>query len=281
MSDITPVPSRRTVNSTMTGRGLRSAAELAVGKPCGTRVRYYAGCRCPACRTANSQYEAERADARRRGERNGLVSAEPARLHLAWLSAHGIGRKTAADAAKVPASTVSKVLDSQRTRLREQTLKRILSVTRDAASDGARIDGKETWRLLDELMLVWGYSAKRVASEVLGRPTKLLQLSRNKVTVRNAARVAAVHERLRLASKDETARALALVQELYEEGYRQRLPRELAALAAARGWPPLTLEPHKPHRLHKGGGAGLLRNQVVVAIEALHTSLVMGEEVAA
>lgn len=68
MSDLTPALSRRTVAPAMAARGLRSAAELAAGKPCGTRVRYYAGCRCKPCRKANSLYEAERAAAKARGE---------------------------------------------------------------------------------------------------------------------------------------------------------------------------------------------------------------------
>lgn len=90
----TPTPSRRTVSAQMAARGLRSAAELAAGKPCGTRARYYAGCRCLACRRANTAYESERARARRRGEHNHLVSAAQARVHLGVLAAAGLSTRS-------------------------------------------------------------------------------------------------------------------------------------------------------------------------------------------
>lgn len=273
----------RALNATMAARGLRSVVELAAGKPCGTRIRYYAGCRCQACRAANTQYELQRAAARKRGEGNELVSAARAREHLRWLSRHGVGYKTAADAAKVPASTLSLLLCDERRMLRAQTLRRILAVTPDVAADRAYIDSAATWRLLDELLLAWGYSAARVASEVISHPVRGLQLRRDhRITVRNAARVRAAYERLRLASAAETATAQRQLQELYEEGYRYRVPRELAALAARRGWPPpVVLEPHVPNRLHPGTGAGLLRHRTVVLIDALHASLLLDEAVPA
>lgn len=245
-ADLSPVLSRIAVTATMAARGMRSAAELAAGKPCGTRVRYYAGCRCTACRRANSDYENERIAARARGEGNGLVSAERARAHLAWLSSRGIGRKTAADAAKVAASIVSKVVDGQRTKIRAQTERRILAVTEAAAADRAYIDGEATWRLLDEL-LASGYSRARVASEVMGRSVRALQIVRGKVTPRNAERVRQAYERLRLADAASAARANALVQELREEGFRlDRIQREVDERAAARGWPAPSIKPQPP-----------------------------------
>ena len=54
---------------------LRSAVELAAGKPHGTRIRYVGGCRCLPCRAANSRYESERQAARKLGDWNGLVDA--------------------------------------------------------------------------------------------------------------------------------------------------------------------------------------------------------------
>ena len=231
-----PVLSRRSVNPVVAARGMRSAAELAEGRPCGTRIRYYAGCRCVECRAANTAYERERAAARKRGEHNRLVPAGRARDHLLRLSKLGVGRKTAADAAKVANSIVSMIIDGQRLQVREKTERRILAVTEAAAADGARRDARATWRMLDELIAA-GYSKARIASEVLGRPVRSLQISRQSVTVRTEYLVRGAWERLRLADAQLAKRAHKMLADLREEGFRpDRIQREVYILAAARGW---------------------------------------------
>lgn len=250
---------------------MRSAAELATGKPCGTRVRYYAGCRCNACRAANSAYERERAEARSRGEGNGIVSAAHARAHLLWLSKRGVGRKTAADAAKVASSIVSKIIDGQRLKIRAQTERRILAVTETTAADGARRSARATWRMLDELLAA-GYSQATVASEILGRPVRSLQISRRLVEVRTEALVRAAWERLRLAEPKAEARAHQLLAELRDEGFRlERIQREVDTLAAVRGWPGPSIEP-KPRRGRWPRPDGLT-HRAVVLIAAVHAAL--------
>jgi hypothetical protein len=261
----TPVLSRRTISSTMAARGLRSAAELAKGKPCGTRVRYYGGCRCDACRAANTAYERERAAARARGESGRIVSAERARSHLAMLRKQGIGYKTAADAAKVAPSIVAKIVYGERTKIRAQTEARILAVTEAAAADRAYIDGTETLRRIGEL-LAWGYTKTRIASEVLGRPARSLQIKPGRVTVRNAERVRRVHERLRYVPAAPTLQRL---QELSEEGFhRNKVAQRLAELAARRGWdvPDLAVR------------NGLVRHQAAELVAQLHGQLIEQEE---
>lgn len=268
---VTPVASRRSVNPAMAARGMRSAAELAEGKPCGTRVRYYAGCRCAECRAANATYERERQAARERGEGNGLVNAERARAHLLALSKRGVGRKTAADAAKVSASIVCRIAEGSKLRIREQTERRILAVTETTAADGARRPARATWRMLDELISA-GYSKSRLASEILGHRVTGLQISRRYVTVRTEASVRRVYERLRIASERDQATALAQLQDLREEGFRpDRLEREVSALAAARGWDAPSLDP-APKRSRWPGPAGLT-HRAAVLIDAVHTAL--------
>lgn len=267
-----PVLSRRTVNETMAARGMRSAADLAAGKPCGTRVRYYAGCRCKECRAANSRYESERQAARARGESNGLVSAERARAHLAWLSENGVGRKTAADAAKVAASIVSKIIDGQRLKIREQTERRVLAVTTATAADGALTDGAATWLLLDEL-ITSGYSKARISSEMAGKPMKSLQLRREHVTVRNAALARQVYDRLQLASATVLRQAERQLAELREECFRMdRIQREVDELSAARGWGEQTITPVKWKRNHWPQPARLT-HRAAVLIDAVHARL--------
>lgn len=271
MSMMTPVLSRRTVRPEMAARGLRSAAQLAANKPCGTRLRYYAGCRCSECKAANAAYERERIEARKRGEHNGLVSADRARAHLLKLSKRGVGRKTAADAAKVAASIVSKIVDGQRTKIRAQTERRILAVTEATAADGARRPARATWQMLDEL-IASGYSKASIASAVLGRPVISLQISRRAVEVKTEARVRAVYERLRLASETDAARARTHMKELREEGFRaDRIQREVNELAAARGWNcPRIDEPPKSGRWPAPAG---LTHRAAVLICAVHKAL--------
>lgn len=268
---LNPVLSRQTVRPEMAARGLRSAAELAADKPCGTRVRYYAGCRCSECRAANTAYERERAEARKRGEHNGLVSADRARAHLMKLSKRGVGQKTAADAAKVAASIVSKIIDGQRTKIRAQTEKRILAVTEATAADGARKSARSTWRLLDELIAA-GYSKARIGSEILGRPVRSLQISRRLVEVKTEARVRAVYENLRMASEKEADLARARLQELREEGFRtDRIQRELDELAAKRGWASQCIE--GPARSGRWPDPAGLTYRAAILIGAVHQAL--------
>lgn len=235
MQAAVPVASRAQVNPTMRARGLLSAAELAADKPCGTRVRYYAGCRCVACRAANTEYESERRRARRAGDHRGLVSAERARQHIESLRVHGIGWRTVADAAKTPFSTVSKILYGERTRVRAHTERRILQVTPACAADRCYVDAAPSWVMLDDL-IACGWPRARLASEIIGHPVRALQLNRQRITVRNAHRVRQVWEKLRYADIADTRHALATLRELSEEGYHHtRVRRELDTLAREAG----------------------------------------------
>lgn len=256
----------------MAARGMRPAADLAADKPCGTRLRYYAGCRCFQCRMANANYEAERKMARARGEGNGLVSAEPAREHLAYLSANGVGMKTAADAAKVAPSIVAKIIYKQRLKIREQTERRILAVTTATRADGALVDGAATWVLLDELVAS-GYSRARIASEMAGKPVKALQLRREHVTVRNAGLVRQVYDRLRFASAADLRQAERQLAELREECFRMdRIQRDVDELAAARGWGAQTITP-APWKRNRWPQPARLTHRAAILIGLVHARI--------
>lgn len=272
MTQLSPVLSRTVVTPSMALRGMKSAAELAQGKPCGTRLRYYAGCRCVECKAANTAYESGRAAARRRGEGNGLVSAEPARKHLLWLSAQGVGRKTAADSAKVSHSIVSKIIDGQRQKIRAQTERRILAVTTAAAADGAFIDAGPTWLMLDEL-IASGYSRAFIASQLLGRRAMALQISRGLVTVRNAYLVSRLYACLRYASLADSRRAQALLAELREECFRpERVLAKAAEISHAKALPAPTFE-----AATKGHVVGRMRAVDCELVKLVHQAL-MGQE---
>lgn len=212
-------------------RGLRPAAELAQGRPHGDRLRYVAGCRCDECRRANTTYARTRAAAQKQGDWNGLVAASRTREHLVQLSAMGVGYKTAADAASVAVSVVAGVLAGSRLHVRARTERAILAVTAATAADHALVDAGPTWQLLAEL-LADGYSKASLARE-LGCTRAALQISRTQVTVKNAAKVRRLHERLRLVDAQPT---LALLEDLSQEGFhRVRVARAVADMAAAAG----------------------------------------------
>src|SRR5579859_7125634 len=182
------------MNSGIPSRGLRSAADLAVDKPHGTRIRYMGGCKCPACKRANSQYETDRARARKAGLSNGIVDAAPARAHIRKLRRLGLGRRSIAEACDVRPNCILEVARGTKRRIRGNTLRAILSVTPAAAANRVLVDARPTWRLLEEL-LEEGFSEARLCKE-LGYVQPRLQIGRDKCTVRNAYEVKTLHARL-------------------------------------------------------------------------------------
>jgi hypothetical protein len=130
---------------------------------------------------------------------NGLVDAKPARAHLRRLSRRGVGYKSVADAADVGQTTVSEILSGAKRRIRCQAAKRILAVTAEAVADHAVVDGRATWKLLDEL-LARGVRKAEIARR-LGMLTPALQIRRARVLARTAYAVARLH---RVLSKPVT-----------------------------------------------------------------------------
>lgn len=264
MQQANPVASRAVLTPAMAARGLKPAQALAEGKPCGTRVRYYAGCRCQACKRANSEYESERAQARAAGDHRGLIDAAPVVAHINALRAQGLGWKTIADAACVSTGTVSDLIYGKQLKLRGHTARKLLAVTALAARDGAYIDARPSWALIKQLQR-WGYPRSRIASEMMGRPVRALQRSPKKITVRNAALVQRVHERLRREPAKATHKLMA---ELYEEGFtRSRVAQMLAETAAAMGEPAPDLEAPK----------GTLLSSTARVVARLHAAMLREE----
>jgi hypothetical protein len=181
------------MNQRMTERGLRSATELAADKPHGTRIRYMGGCKCDECRAANTNYEKERAIARKNGEANGLVSTELVRKHMLKLSKKGIGYKSVGDITDLSKTVLFAIYSGNKKQCRAMTAKKILGVTPDMAADGAYICAKKSWKKINDL-LAQGYSKVSIA-EGIGQ-TRALQLGKAKITARHAATIDALYEKL-------------------------------------------------------------------------------------
>lgn len=226
--------------NTMSSRGLKPVAALAANRDHGDRLRYMAGCRCFACRRANSAYEAERKLARAAGDWNGLVPAEKARAHLKDLSDQGIGRRSVSTVSDLSETVLSAIIAGRKTKIRALTERAILAVTKDAAADGSLVPAKETWKLLKELIKD-GFTKSELARR-MGAKTPALQLKKDFVTLRSAYQVQRLHSELRSTCAKSTTRLLA---KLREEGYTpSQIEQKLAELARARGEdaPPLEVK---------------------------------------
>lgn len=174
---------------------LKSLAKSASKAPHGTHARYVAGkCRCDRCREANRNYERERQVRLAQGITNKVISAAQARQHIHTLSKLGVGYKTLAAAAQVGKTIVQEVRLGQRLRIREETSRRILSVTEAALTGGARVDGGPTWKLLNEL-IAKGYTKAHLA-RWLGSKTPALQIRKEKVDLATAKAVELLHYEL-------------------------------------------------------------------------------------
>lgn len=231
----------------LSARGLKPVSELAANRDHGDRLRYMAGCRCFACRRANSAYEAARKVARAAGEGNGIVPAEKARAHLKALSARGVGRRSVGAACDMSDSVLAEIIAGRKTGIRAATERAILAVTVDAAGDRALVSAKPSWKMLDEL-IADGYTRRDLAAHLGSKSkTPALQLDRALITVRNAYLVERLYEKLKFQCAKRTMKLLA---KLREEGFTQhQIEQRLAVLTAKAGEVAPTLVPNKKGRI--------------------------------
>jgi hypothetical protein len=123
-----------------------------------------------------------------------FVDATEAREHLLWLSKVGIGKRRVAELTGISLSAIDKIRQGNRTKCRPRTADKILGVGRSQASDGAFIDAKKTWRLIDDL-LKHGWTKQAIAKAIGSKAQRpALQLQPNKVTARNARAIEQLHE---------------------------------------------------------------------------------------
>ena len=167
---------------------------------CGTRSGYTAGCRCDQCRAAHRDYNREwlRKEARirygieERVER--MVDATEAREHLLWLRTKGIGRRQAADLARLTPSTIQKITTGTRTRIYPETAARILAINLTQLPPRAHVDATRTWQQINELLGA-GWTKVRIARALTGQAsTKSLQLKRTNVTLEHAQKINSLWE---------------------------------------------------------------------------------------
>lgn len=162
----------------------------------GRRSTYNSGCHCTPCTAAHRGYSQQRRERQAAADATGLVDPARAQAHLRQLVDAGASRRAIARAAGVDRRVVAEALAGGR-QLQRAVEARLLAVTptavHAAAGPRSRVDAAPTWRLLDDLV-ARGWPKGWLARELgLGRA---LTLARDRVTVVNAARVAALHQRI-------------------------------------------------------------------------------------
>lgn len=168
-------------------------AELAAARPHGDRLRYLAGCKCAECRAANSQYECQRAQARKNGDWNGIVLADEARAHLRKLSRAGLGRHTIAEASGIAASIIQAIRGGTKRNIRARTARRLLSVTADAIADRGLVKADGLWKRIHKL-LQEGFTKTELAKR-LGHGVAI-QFGKKRVTARSDFDVARFYDQV-------------------------------------------------------------------------------------
>jgi hypothetical protein len=168
----------------------------------GTRAKYVVEkCRCEPCTNANRTYQRQR-DRQARRVRYGFeeptpafIDATEAREHLLWLSKVGIGKRRVSQLTGISVSAIEELRKGNRTKCRPQTADKILGVGRSKASDGAFIDAKQTWRLINDL-LEHGWTKEAIAKAIGSKAQRpSLQLQPNKVRAKSARAIEQLHQR--------------------------------------------------------------------------------------
>ena len=189
-----PAPSAGTERAPGGGRAHGTYAKAVVER-----------CDCEACKAAKADYNRRRNQAITRPDEVWLpyVSAEPARRHLAALSAAGVGLKTVARLSGVSHGALSKIVYGEpgrgrppSRRVRPRTLEAILAIRVDDAGGKQRVDAARTWELIEELMAA-GYTRGELARALGSRaavPT--LQIGRQTVLASTARAVERLHRAL-------------------------------------------------------------------------------------
>ncbi len=165
---------------------------------------YVRGCRCDGCRVAMRTYNQRRkagelplvlAPGVGTSRRNAwMTEAEPVRLHLAALSAAGVGYRAVAAAASVSDRTLLKVTTGRSRWVHPKTARAVLGVTADAHEDHGLMPAAESHRLLG-LLRAEGYSMRRLSRE-LGMANYGHIIRKEKVTARKAHRIRKLYQQL-------------------------------------------------------------------------------------
>lgn len=160
------------------------------------------GCNCPVCKQANRDHSRNRTRMLAYGRWQPLVDADPARRHVRWLMANGMGWQRVAAVAGVSEGAVSRMLYGRNSRpptrrIRRETETALLAVTLAGRAPHALVDATGARRRVQALAVIgWSLTeqARRLGySEVQGLAMVLRQ---QWVTVRTAQAVAGLYDQM-------------------------------------------------------------------------------------
>jgi transcriptional regulator with XRE-family HTH domain len=184
-------PVQRRGKQQLPGQAGVGDADQGLAAPCGTRVAYRRGCRCPACRAAERDYARQVARLKAYGRWQPFTDAAPVRAHVRHLMGYGIGAIRIAALAGVSGSTVVHLLygDPARgeppgRRIRPAAAERLLAihpVPQNLAATAA-VDATGTRRRLQALT-AGGWSGRTLAARLPMEPAHLNRILRGRPTV--------------------------------------------------------------------------------------------------
>lgn len=120
---------------------------------------------------------------------NGLVDAKAARVHLAWLSRNGVGRRAVNIASDVANTVLADLTSGKKQQIRAKTEKAILDVDLSCASDGAWIPSKESWELIGKMRKL-GMTRMEISRRLGSKAkTPALQVGEKMVLVKTAGKI--------------------------------------------------------------------------------------------
>lgn len=169
--------------------------------PHGTRTGYVKGCRCEDCTRANRVRERESARRLAAGEPT-TTRVDPGRTreHLKSLIAKGAKQKEISGASGMQRGAISRILSGKAKYVIAESEKRLCALTLEdtqaAAGVATVVDAEAAWKLLDD-MIARGWPKTWIAKELgSNSATAALQLQRDVITARNAAKVEDLARRL-------------------------------------------------------------------------------------
>jgi hypothetical protein len=130
--------------------------------PHGTPACYARGCRCDGCRTAMTQYQRERAKARKNGDCKGIVPADEVRAHLEKIKAAGASMSLLSRLVKVDSFYLHGVRTGYKKNIRADFAAAILSWTPEIVA-GERKVRTTSARLHIEALEQQGLSLAQIA----------------------------------------------------------------------------------------------------------------------
>lgn len=162
----------------------------------GLRSTYINGCRCNACRAANTEYIRTHRKTGCHKKREVSVDASRAREYLSTLSEMGIGRPAVHAACGVNQRILWEITASKKTHILRSTEARILAIKpNEAMARGVLVDADITREQI-KLLLSEGFTKSTIAARVKRFSDRLRILEGDKIRASSALKVNEIYRQM-------------------------------------------------------------------------------------